>query len=303
MCKYVLVNPQTTTQGCQTVGNKILFKQELAPKVMKFIVEAPIIARQTRPGQFLIIRVHENGERIPMSIPDVNPENGTITLVVQEVGKSTALLNALDVGDEIQDIVGPLGIPTHIENFGTAVAVGGGVGIAPLYPITRALKKAGNYIVSILGGRSRAFIIMEEEMRSVSDEILICTDDGSVGEKGFVSVVLDRLLKEGRQIDYCIAIGPPIMMKVIADITRPYGIKTYVSLNTVMVDGTGMCGACRISVGGETKFVCVDGPEFDGHLVDFSEMFKRMAMYRPQEERSYSSYKSELSEKCKGHHD
>ncbi|MCD6386589.1 sulfide/dihydroorotate dehydrogenase-like FAD/NAD-binding protein [Candidatus Sumerlaeota bacterium] len=272
------------------MGARILYKEELAPKVMKFIIESPTIARQTKPGQFLILRVHKDGERIPLSIPATDPEKGTVMLVSQEVGKTTAMLNDLEVGDEIYDVVGPLGRPTHIEKFGTTLAIGGGVGIAPLYPIVKELKKAGNYVVSILGGRSKEFVIMENEMRSVSDKVFICTDDGSYGEKGFVSHVLQHLLKDGREFDFCITIGPPIMMKVICDITRPYGIKTYVSLNTIMVDGTGMCGACRVSVGDKTKFVCVDGPEFDGHQVNFDEMMKRLAMYRKQEELAYKAY-------------
>lgn len=274
---------------------RIVYKEELAPKVVKMLIEAPVIARQTKPGQFLIVRVHKDGERIPLSIPDTDPEKGTVTLIIQEVGKSTAMLNSLNVGDEIYDVVGPLGRPTHIENFGSALAIGGGVGIAPLYPIAKALKKAGNYVVSILGGRSKPFVIMEPEMRSVSNEVFICTDDGSYGEKGFVSHILGKLLADGRKFDYCIAIGPPIMMKVIAEMTRPYNIKTYVSLNTIMVDGTGMCGACRVTVGGKTNFVCVDGPEFDGHQVDFEEMMNRLAMYRQQEEQAYKIYLQQTS--------
>jgi ferredoxin--NADP+ reductase len=260
---------------------------------MRLEVNAPEIARQAKPGQFVILRVHKDGERIPMSIPELDSGKGTITLVVQEVGKSTAMLHDLNAGDELADVVGPMGKPTHIEKYGKVVAIGGGVGIAPLYPITRALKRAGNHVTSILGGRSREYVIMQREMWSVSDKVLICTDDGSYGEKGFVSVVLQRLIDEKTDIDFCIAIGPPIMMKVICDITRPHGIKTMVSLNTVMVDGTGMCGACRISYGDDTRFVCVDGPEFDGHKVDFDEMMKRMAMYKHQEKEAYEHYLEE----------
>ncbi len=272
------------------MGTPILHKEELAPGVMKFVIKAPEIAAQVKAGQFLILRVHEKGERVPLSIPEADPQSGNLTLVSQEVGKTSAMLNELEVGDEIHDVAGPLGRPTHIEKFGTVLAVGGGVGIAPLYPIAHALKQADNYVVSILGGRSKPFVIMEQEMRSVSDEVFICTDDGSYGEKGFVSHVLKGLLDQGRRFDFCITVGPPIMMRVICDITRPYNIKTQASLNTIMIDGTGMCGACRVSVGGETKFVCVDGPEFDGHEVDFDLMMKRLAMYRAKEERAYRDY-------------
>ena len=269
---------------------KIVEKYILAPKVVKAVIEAPEIAEKRKAGQFVIIRIDKNGERIPLTIVDSDNEKGTITLIVQDMGKTTAQFNTLNVGDKIADVVGPLGKPTHIENFGLMVGVGGGVGIAPLFPITKALKSAGNYVISILGGRSKEFVILEKEMRETSDEIFICTDDGSYGDKGFVTVVLKKIIDSGRKIDFCIAIGPPIMMKNICRITEPYKIKTYVSLNTLMVDGTGMCGACRVTVGGETKFVCVDGPEFDGHLVDFDEMFKRMEMYRDKEKISYEIY-------------
>lgn len=269
---------------------KILKKEFIAPQIARFIIDAPRIAQKHKTGQFVIVRINESGERIPLSVPDSDPEKGTLMLVVQEVGKTSALMNRLEAGDELLDVVGPLGQPTHIENFGIALGVGGGVGIAPLHPIAKALKSAGNHVISILGGRSKEFVIMEDMMRSASDEVLICTDDGSYGEQGFVTNVLQNLLDSDRKIDYCIAIGPPIMMKRVCEVTKPFNVKTYVSLNTLMVDGTGMCGACRVNVGGETKFVCVDGPEFDGHQVDYDLMFKRMAMYHNSEKKSYEDY-------------
>jgi NAD(P)H-flavin reductase len=266
---------------------KILEKTVLAPKVVRMIVEAPEIARKRQAGQFVIVRISEMGERIPLSIADADPDRGTLTLVIQEVGKTSACMNEMKPGEEIPDVVGPLGTPTHIENFGRVVGIGGGVGIAPLHPIIQALKHAGNHVTTILGGRSKEFVIMEDEMRKVSDELLICTDDGSYGKKGFVTVVLQELIDAKTAIDYCIAIGPPIMMRNVCKVTKPHGISTYVSLNTIMVDGTGMCGSCRVTVDGKTRFVCVDGPEFDGHQVDFDEMFKRMETFKPHEEEAY----------------
>jgi NAD(P)H-flavin reductase len=276
---------------------RILEKTLLAPKVVRMIIEAPEIARKRQAGQFVIVRISELGERIPLSIADADPRRGTLTLVIQEVGKTSACLNHMEPGEEIPDVVGPLGTPTHIENFGHVLGIGGGVGIAPLHPIVQALKRAGNHVTSILGGRSKEFVIMEEEMRKASDELLICTDDGSYGKKGFVTVVLQELLDAGRTINYCIAIGPPIMMRNVCKVTKPHGITTYVSLNTLMVDGTGMCGCCRVTVDGKTRFVCVDGPEFDGHKVDFDEMFKRMEIFKPQEEQAYRRYQEDLKKK------
>lgn len=276
---------------------KIVEKTILAPKVVCMIIQAPEIARKRLAGQFVIVRISELGERIPLSIADADPDRGTLTLVIQEVGKTSACLNQMEPGEEILDVVGPLGTPTHIENFGRVVGVGGGVGIAPLHPIVQALKRAGNHVTTILGGRSKEFVIMEDEMRKVSDDLLICTDDGSYGKKGFVTVVLQELLDAKTPINYCIAIGPPIMMRNVCKITKPYGIATYVSLNTIMVDGTGMCGSCRVTVDGKTRFVCVDGPEFDGHKVDFDEMFKRMEIFRPQEEEAYRQYQEDLKKK------
>lgn len=276
---------------------KILEKQLLAPNVYRFLIESPLIARKRKAGQFIILRLFEGGERVPMSIADADPEKGTLTIVVQEVGKTTAQMVRMKIGDDILDIVGPLGKPTHIENFGTAVCIGGGIGIAPIHPIAQALKAAGNYVISILGGRSKEFVIMENEMRTASSEVIICTDDGSYGEKGLVTQLLQKLIDSGRKIDYVIAIGPAIMMKFVSELTRKYGIMTYVSLNSIMVDGTGMCGCCRVSYDGKTKFVCVDGPELNGHLIDFDELMKRQAIYKLQEQRSHEQFKMAIAAK------
>jgi len=270
--------------------SKILERTELAPKIVRLVLEAPYVARRHQPGQFVIIRPDQNGERVPMSVADMDRPRGTITTVIQEVGVTSAKLCAMKAGDSVADVVGPLGRPTHVENFGTAVCVGGGAGIPPLYLIARRLKEAGNYLISILGGRDRRFVIMEDEMRATSDEVVICSDDGSYGKKGFVTVALAELVASGRHLDYVLAIGPPQMMKAVAELTRPHKITTYASLNTIMIDGTGMCGACRVSVAGKTQFVCVDGPEFDAHLIDFDEMMKRLRMYREHEQQAYERY-------------
>jgi NAD(P)H-flavin reductase len=273
--------------------SRIVEKEMLAPKIYKLVLEAPEIARRHKAGQFIILRPDEQGERVPMSVADVDREKGTITTVVQELGLSSAKLCAKEVGEEVSDVAGPLGKPTHIENFGTAVCVGGGAGIPPLHLIARRLKEMGNQVISILGGRDQRYVIMEDDMREISDEVILCTDDGSYGKKGFVTVALQELIESGRHLDYVIAIGPPIMMKAVAEVTRPYNITTYASLNTIMVDGTGMCGACRVTVDGKTRFVCVDGPEFDAHQVDFDEMLKRLQMYRDLEKRAYERYLSQ----------
>ncbi|RKZ20051.1 sulfide/dihydroorotate dehydrogenase-like FAD/NAD-binding protein [bacterium] len=272
---------------------KILERETLAEHINKFVVEAPLIAKKALPGQFVILRLHEKGERIPITICEADPEKGTITLVVQEVGKTTYELGTYQAGDEIADIIGPLGKPAEIEKVGTVVAIGGGVGTAIVYPEAKAFKEKGNYVISIIGFRSKRFVILEEEMRKVSDELYVTTDDGSYGMKGFVSDKLKELIEEGRKIDLVIAIGPAIMMKVVSDLTRPYGIKTIVSLNSIMVDGTGMCGACRVEVGGKTRFACVDGPEFDGHQVDFDLLIKRLAMYKEEERIALERYLKE----------
>lgn len=262
--------------------NKIISKEQFSEKVFRFEVEAPLIARSRRAGHFVIVRVGETGERIPLTIAEADKQRGTITLVVQNVGLSSQKLCALEAGDYITDVVGPLGRATHIENFGTVVCAGGGVGVAPMLPIVQALKAAGNRVVTVLAARTKELIILEKEMRSSSDEVIIMTDDGSYGDKGLVTEAIERVIKR-EKVDKCFAIGPAIMMKFVCLLTQKYQISTDVSLNTIMVDGTGMCGACRISVGGQTKFVCVDGPEFDGHQVDFDEMLKRLAAFRKEE--------------------
>jgi len=269
---------------------KILEKEVLGPHVNKFIIEAPLIAKKHKPGQFVVLRLHEKGERIPVTIAETNREKGTITLIVQEVGKTTYELGDMEPGDSIMDVIGPLGKPAEIENYGTVVTIGGGVGTAIVYPETKAFKEAGNYVISIIGFRNKDLIIFEEEMRKHSDELYVTTDDGSYGMKGFVSDKLKELIDSGKKIDLVVAIGPAIMMKVVCDVTRDKNIKTIVSLNSIMVDGTGMCGACRVEVGGETKFACVDGPEFDGHLVNFDLLLKRLATYREQEKIALERY-------------
>ena len=263
--------------------NKILHKEHFSEKVFKLVVEAPLIARSRKAGHFVIVRVGEKGERMPLTIAEADPVAGTITLVVQEVGLSSTRLCELNEGDYITDVVGPLGQATHIENFGTVVCAGGGVGVAPMLPIVQALKAAGNRVITVLAGRTKELIILEKEMRASSDEVIIMTDDGSYGQKGLVTEGVEQVILR-EKVDKCFAIGPAIMMKFVCLLTKKYDIPTDVSLNTIMVDGTGMCGACRITVGGKTKFVCVDGPEFDGHQVDFDEMLKRMGAFKPYEQ-------------------
>ena len=263
--------------------NKIVSKEQFSEKVFKLVVEAPLIARSRRAGHFVIVRVGEKGERIPLTIADADTEAGTITLVVQTVGRSTTKLCALNAGDYITDVVGPLGQATHIEHFGTCLCAGGGVGVAPMLPIIKALKAAGNRVVSVLAGRTRELIRLEDEVRKYSDEVIIMTDDGSYGQQGVVTVGMEQVIQR-EKVDKCFAIGPAIMMKFCCLLTKKYDVPTDVSLNTIMVDGTGMCGACRVTVGGKTKFVCVDGPEFDGHQVDFDEMFKRMGAFKEEEQ-------------------
>ena len=262
---------------------KILSAEELSAGVKSFIVEAPMVARKCQAGQFIILRIDEVGERIPLTIADYDREKGTIQLIFQEVGDTTRQLGTLKAGDALLDVAGPLGKATEIENYGTVVCIGGGIGVAPVYPIARAYKKAGNRVVSIIGARNADLLIMEKEMRSVSDVLHITTDDGSAGRKGLVVDPLKDMIAAGEKIDRVMAIGPMVMMRGVAEVTRPYGIHTLVSLNPIMVDGTGMCGGCRCSVGGETKFACVDGPEFDGHAVDFNGLMSRARMYQTQE--------------------
>ena len=263
--------------------NKILHKEHFSEKVFKLVVEAPLIARSRKAGHFVIVRVGEKGERMPLTIAEADPVAGTITLVVQEVGLSSTRLCELNEGDYITDVVGPLGQATHIEKFGTVVCAGGGVGVAPMLPIVQALKAAGNRVITVLAGRTKELIILEKEMRASSDEVIIMTDDGSYGQKGLVTNGVEQVILR-EKVNKCFAIGPAIMMKFVCLLTKKYDIPTDVSLNTIMVDGTGMCGACRITVGGKTKFVCVDGPEFDGHQVDFDEMLKRMGAFKPYEQ-------------------
>jgi len=270
--------------------NEIVKKRILAESIVEFEIYSPVIARKRKAGQFIILRMHEHGERIPLTIADSDQAKGTITIIFQQVGKSTDELAMFNVGGVILDIVGPLGNPTHIEKFGTVVCIGGGCGTAPVYPIAMAMKEAGNELISIVGARSKDLLIMEERMGALADEIVVCTDDGSYGFHGFVSDALKQILDGGKKVDLCVAIGPAPMMKAVAKLTEKYNLPTVVSLNTIMVDGTGMCGACRVTVGGVTKFVCVDGPEFDGHKVDWDEMGMRMRAYLPQERKSLDRF-------------
>lgn len=265
---------------------QIVATKVLAPTIKLFEIKAPMVAAKAQAGQFIILRVDEEGERIPLTIADYNREAGTITTIFQEVGYTTKKMGELKQGDSIVDFVGPLGQATEVENFGRIVCVGGGVGVAPLYPITRALKEAGNEVISIIGARSKDLLILEEEMRSVSDTLLVATDDGSYGHKGFVTDLLKQVIEEKGDVKHVWGIGPVVMMRAVAGTTKPYKIPTVVSMNPIMVDGTGMCGACRVSVGGETKFACVDGPEFDGHLVDWDLAIRRLAIFKDEEKRA-----------------
>ena len=267
--------------------NRIVSSEYIAPAIKKLVVEHPEIARKRKPGQFVIVHIDEHGERVPLTLVDSDPKAGTITLIVQEAGKSTKQLNALPEGGFIEDVLGPLGHASEIEKYGTAVVIGGGVGTGVAYPNAVALKEAGNYVISITGARNKDYVILEDELRRVSDETHVTTDDGSYGYHGFTTQKLQEIIDSGKQIDYVLAIGPMPMMRAAAEVTRPYGIKTVVSLNTIMVDGTGMCGGCRAVVGGETRFACVDGPEFDGHLVDFDILMKRGRAYAHKEEESF----------------
>ena len=274
--------------------NKIVLKKQLSEKVFLFEIEAPLIAKSRKAGNFIIVRVGENGERVPLTIADASIERGTITIVVQKVGLSSTKLCDLNEGDYITDVVGPLGNPTHIENFGTVVCAGGGVGVAPMLPIIRALKAAGNRVLSVIAGRSKELVILEDEVRQSSDKLIIMTDDGSYGEKGVVTVGIEKFITQEEHVDKVFAIGPPIMMKFCCLMAQKYNVPVEVSLNTIMVDGTGMCGACRLSIGGKTKFVCIDGPEFDGSLVDWDEMFKRMGTFRDVEREEMEHYEEHL---------
>lgn len=270
--------------------NEIVFKEELCPKITMFKVYTPELVRKAKAGQFVILRAYDHSERIPMSIGHLDTENGLLTIVVMEVGMSSAEIVRMKVGECFKDVVGPLGLPTHIKNYGTCVVIGGGVGIPPINPIARALRAAGNKVYGIIGARNKDLLILEDLMREAVDELLITTDDGSYGMKGFVTDALQKLIDDGQKINFVMAVGPVIMMKNIAKLTEKYDIETWVSLNPIMVDGTGMCGGCRVTVGGETKFACVDGPDFDGHKVDFEELTQRQRMYLPQEKEAYETY-------------
>jgi ferredoxin--NADP+ reductase len=283
--------------------NRIVAKAEFShdPAVLMIQVEAPQIARKAKGGQFVVLRVNEQGERIPLTIADIDEDKGLITLVFQEVGKSTAALGALGVGDEILNFIGPLGKPTHMDNYGTVLCVAGGIGIAPVHNIARELKKHGNKVVTIMGARTKELLFWEDKMRAVSDEVFVTTDDGSYGRHGLVTAVEQELLEKDRDqgdINLVIGIGPPIMMKFVAKTSEPFGVKTLVSLNSIMVDATGMCGACRVTVGGKTRFVCVDGPEFDGHQVDFDELMTRQRIYLEQEKVSMDLFQQKRQNAC-----
>jgi ferredoxin--NADP+ reductase len=269
---------------------KIVHAEFIAPGIKRFVIEAPRIARKQRPGQFVILRLSEHGERIPLTIERSDTERGTINIVVQSIGKTTHLLNALVTGDSILDVVGPLGKPSEIEKFGTVVVMGGGVGTAMAYPTAVALKRAGNRVISIVGARTKELVILEREMREVSDTLMITTDDGSYADKGFVTDKLRGLMESGARIDLVLAVGPIPMMKAVADTTRKKGIRTLVSLNPIMIDGTGMCGGCRVLVDGKSEFACVDGPEFDAHRVNFDVLVQRNSMYREAEQKSMAEF-------------
>ncbi|MDD2703307.1 MAG: sulfide/dihydroorotate dehydrogenase-like FAD/NAD-binding protein [Candidatus Omnitrophica bacterium] len=262
---------------------RILEKYGLGPKMHFVLMDAPLIARKAKAGQFVIVRIREQGERIPLTIADFDREKGTVTLVFQEAGKTTCLFAAMKEGEYLLDLLGPQGNPTEIEDFGRAVVVGGGIGVAPVYPLARALKEKGNTVISIIGYRSREHVFWEDKMKAVSDRLIITTNDGSYGAKGFVTDMLKDAAASGEKIDVVFAIGPPVMMKAVAEMTRPLNLKTIVSLNSLMVCGMGMCGACRVSVGGKTKFTCMDGPDFDGHAVDFGLLMKRLETYKGEE--------------------
>jgi ferredoxin/flavodoxin---NADP+ reductase len=269
---------------------RIISKKELASNTTLYEVEAPAVARKARPGQFVIVRLDEPGERIPLTIADFDREKGTLTLVALSIGKTTTMLSAVKEGDAILDLAGPLGTPAEIIENGTVVCIGGGLGIAPIYPIARELKARGNKVISIIGAKSASLLFWEDRMKEVSDELHVVTDDGSKGRKGFAVHPLIELINAGVKIDRVIIIGSAIMMKVTAEATRPHGVKTIVSLNPIMVDGTGMCGSCRVTVGGKVKFACVDGPEFDGHQVDFDELMARLRMYVGDEKQALDAY-------------
>ena len=274
---------------------EIVSREDLAPVTKLLVVQAPDVARKAEAGQFLVIRIDEEGERIPLTVADYDRDEGTVTIVFQEIGKSTKQLGKLQAGDCLADLVGPLGLPSEVEYFGTVMCVGGGVGIAPIYPIARALKEAGNYVVSIIGARNKGLLFWEDKMRAASDELIVCTDDGSYARKALVTEPMKEMLESVRTVNKIWAIGPAIMMKFCALTSKPYGVDTLVSLNSIMVDGTGMCGACRVEVGGNTRFVCVHGPEFDGHQVNWDLLLNRQRMYLNEEKRALELFEHECT--------
>ncbi len=265
---------------------RVIDNVELSPMIWKMRVEVPRLVAKAQAGQFVILRVNEQGERVPMSIAGLDKENGLLTVIYQVVGKTSALMTSVPAGGALSDCVGPLGLPSHVDNWGTACVVGGGIGIAPVYPIAQAYKAAGNKVITIVGSRSKDLLFYEDEHKAVADEFYACTDDGSYGHHGFVSDVLKKLLDDGKPIKMIMAIGPVPMMRVVANLTRSYEVPTWVSLNPLMIDGTGMCGGCRVKIGEETKFACVDGPDFDGHLVDFDLLSSRLQAYKDQERKA-----------------
>ncbi|MBD3382692.1 MAG: sulfide/dihydroorotate dehydrogenase-like FAD/NAD-binding protein [candidate division Zixibacteria bacterium] len=271
-------------------NNEIAYKEELCPKITMFKIYVPELVKKANAGQFIILRAYDHSERIPMSIGHLEREKGLLTVVVMEVGMSTAEIVRMEVGEKFQDVVGPLGVPTHVNKYGTCVVIGGGVGIPPINPIARALKAEGNKVIGIIGARNKDLVILEDLLKEATDDLVVTTDDGSYGMKGFVTDALQKLIDDGEKIDFVMAIGPVIMMKNVSKLTEKYDIETWVSLNPIMVDGTGMCGGCRVTIGGETKFACVDGPDFDGHKVDFDELTQRQRMYLPQEKKAYDDY-------------
>ncbi len=287
-----ILNPALTSNWVHEVTMAKILEKRLvrSPDVFYYKIEAPLISKKAKPGQFVIIRIHEKGERIPLSLADINPEEGTISLIVMAVGKTSSEMSLLKAGDNILDLCGPLGQPTHIEKIGRVILVGGGFGVAPLYPIARAFKAAGNEVITIMGARSKDLLIYEKEMQQASDRVLITTDDGSKGIKGVVTVALRQEIEQ-KGADLVMAVGPAAMMKFVCMTTEPFKIKTIVSLNPIMIDGTGMCGGCRVSVGGETKFACTDGPDFDGHQVDWHVLMNRQRMYMNEEKESFEEWK------------
>ncbi|MDA8186954.1 MAG: sulfide/dihydroorotate dehydrogenase-like FAD/NAD-binding protein [Dehalococcoidales bacterium] len=272
---------------------RIVATEVPTPNSKLFTIDAPRIARRAKAGQFVVIRVSEAGERIPLTIADHDPENGTITIIVQAIGKTTRKLSELNAGDSVADVVGPLGLATEIEKYGTVLCIGGGFGMAAMFPVAQAFKEAGNKLIAVIGARNESLLLWEDRMREIADEMLITTDDGSKGRKGMVIDALKDVLAEGRKLDLVVAVGPVIMMRAVANITRPYGVKTMVSLNPIMIDGTGMCGGCRVTVGGEQRFVCVHGPDFDGHEVAWDELMARLTIYQPEEKVALEKYQCE----------